>query len=427
MICTSLNRLELVNGMKIGYIVSMFPCWSETFILNELVDHSLHDLNVSVFSLKKPTEEMVQSEALPFLVDTTYSINPLNPVLLWFHCILLFTQPRKYCRILSLLFGGKFTDSTVRLKSLLVFFLSPAFIRAAKKQHIEHVHAHFATYPALLAFIVSLFNDISFSVTAHAHDIYVNKDILRAVIDEVSTLFTISEFNREMILQEYGYENSAKIRVLHCGVNVDKFSFQVEKRPVTRSSNLHLLSIGRLSGIKGFQFLLSGLKHLMDEGIAFHCDIIGDGPLKNSLMTQAAQLGIDTHVSFLGSKTSELIAQYLQKADIFVLACSYDSVEGHDGIPVVFMEAMAHGVPVIGTRLSGIPELIINGKTGLCAEVNDPLSIKDAICSFLDDPEKTAKMRKAARKLIEEEYNIQKISHELRAYFLLQTRKNQSL
>lgn len=413
--------------MKIGYIVSMFPCWSETFILNELVDHSAHDLRVSIFSLKQSTEKMVQTEALPFLEKTTYSLNPFNPLLWWFHLVLLLTHPRKYLRLLSLLLGKGFTVSTIRLKSLLVFFLSPAFIRAARKERVEHLHAHFATYPALLAFIVSQFNDISFSVTAHAHDIYVNKDILLLIMNEVSTLFTISNFNRNLIIKEFGDTYNHRIKLLHCGINVSRFSFQHEKRPVSRKDTLQLLSIGRLSGIKGFQFLLTGLKYLYDEGIAFRCEIIGDGPLKSQLIAQATQLGINAHVSFLGSKTSDTIPQYLQKTDIFILACSCDAIEGHDGIPVVFMEAMALGVPVIGTRLSGIPELIRNNETGICAEVDNPLSIKNAICSLLDNPDKACEMRKAARKLIEEEYNIEKISQELRDYFMMQTRKNQGL
>jgi colanic acid/amylovoran biosynthesis glycosyltransferase len=404
----------------------MFPCWSETFILNELIDHSRHNLNVSVLSLKRSTEKMVQNEALPFLARTVYPLAPLNPFLWWLHLILLFTSPRKYLTTLSLFFRCNFTNQTVRLKSLMVFFLSPAFIRATRKESIEHLHAHFATYPALLAFIINRFNNVSFSVTAHAHDIYVNMDILRLVVNDVSTLFTISDFNKCLILQNIGDMHGQKVQVLHCGVDVSKFPFQSQKRKVTRKDALRLLSIGRLSGIKGFQFLLSGLKYLQDEGVNFHCEIIGDGPLKNSLLTQTSQLGIDSRVSFLGSKTSDVIPRYLKNTDVFVLACSYDSLEGHDGIPVVFMEAMALGVPVIGTRLSGIPELIRNEETGLCVEVNDPLSIKNAIFSLLDNPDKASEMRKAARKLIEEDYNIQKISQELRDYFTVQIRENQN-
>ncbi len=370
---------------------------------------------------------MIQSDALPFLANTTYSLNPLNPLLWWLHLSLLLTHPRKYFVLLSLLLGRNFTDSTVKFKSVLVFFFSPHFVRVARKERIKHFHAHFATYPALLAFIVSQFNDTSFSVTAHAHDIYVNKDILRLVMKDVSTLFTISNFNKDLISNEFSGRYNDKIKVLRCGIDINKFPFQAEKRQAFRKDTLRLLSIGRLSGIKGFQFLLSGLKHLKNEGIAFQCEIIGDGPLKNTLEAQTKQLGIDAYVSFLGSKTSDDILQYLQNADIFVLACSYDALEGHDGIPVVFIEAMALGVPVIGTHLSGIPELIRNEETGLCAEVNDPLSIKAAICHLLDNPAKAKQMRKAARKLIEEEYSIQKVSQELRTSFALQIQKDRSL
>ena len=405
-----------MSSMKIGYVVSMFPCWSETFILNELVSHDIAGVDLNIFSIKNSSEKMIHTEAIPFQSKTVYPLFWLNPVLWLLHLWLILSRPYKYVSILSSLCKTDFNDNSVRLKSFAVFFLSPRFVKEAKQLGIEHLHAHFATYPALLAWIVSSFCGTSYSITAHAHDIYINQDILRLIAKSVAKIFTISEFNKRFILDTVSSAYEYKLEVLHCGIEIKQPLFGAECLK-QKNSQLQILSIGRLSGIKGFPGLLEALKLFHNEGYSFHCNIIGDGPLKSSLQNQISKLGLEQSVSLLGSKKSDEIPGYLEQADIFVLACSRDNIEGHDGIPLVFMEAMALGVPVIGTELSGIPELIQHGETGLCAKVDDPVSIKNNLVFFIENPEKMAKIRSSARELVESEFNIEIVGKRLRVFF----------
>jgi len=392
----------------------MFPCWSETFILNELVNHSDNGVELTIFSLKKFNEKMVHSEAYPFISRTKYPLNPLNPYLWLLNVLLAIRKPQLYFMVLLALLKLNTSSLKLKVKALIIFFLSPLFIRQTERYNLEHLHAHFSSYPAIMAWIISMFCKVPFSVTAHAHDIYVNQDLLPIIYNQATHIFTISQFNKNFILNKLGTRYENKIRVIHCGINLERFSF-VENRPELVENNLiNILSIGRLTGIKGFSYLLKALKLLHDDNIDFHCRIIGDGPLKSELNQLAEQLGISRYISFLGSKKTEEIPGYLKSADVFILACAQDKLEGHDGIPIVFMEAMACGVPVIGTSISGIPELIRDRETGFCANPEDPVSIKDNLLYYANHQTEVEKMRFAARKLIENEFNINIVCKQLR-------------
>jgi glycosyltransferase involved in cell wall biosynthesis len=403
--------------LRLGYVVSMFPCWSETFILNEIVNHSNNGINLTIFSLKNFNEDIIHSEADLFISLTQYPLHLLNPYLWFLHLLLFLRKPRLYLTVLSTLFRLKSSSNSVKIKALIIFLLSPPYIQHAIGKHLDHLHAHFATYPAIMAWVVSTFSKTPFSVTAHAHDIYVNQDLLPIIYTHAANIFTISQFNKNFILDKVGNSFQNKIKVLHCGINIEKFPFDTHRQQFDNNNSINILSIGRLSGIKGFSYLLDALKLLRDDRIDFKCQIIGDGPLKSQLLEQTEELGLSRYVYFLGSKTTDEIPSYLKSADVFVLACANDKIEGHDGIPLVFMEAMAYGVPVIGTRLSGIPELIRHKETGLCASPENPGSIKDNLLYFIKHPSEVQKMRFAARELIEAEFNINTICGQLRKIY----------
>lgn len=374
-------------------------------------------MDLIVFSIKNYNENMVHDEAIPFLSKTVYGRAYFNYKLFLLHVFLMFTAPITYFGTLGKLLFLKAKEPLVKLKALAVFWLSPTFVFEAKQKQIGHLHAHFATYPALLAWIISEFTKIPYTFTAHAHDIYVNQDLLPTVCENAAAIVTISEFNKKFIAQKLGTKYEKKTKVIHCGIDLNRFKYEVDKVNVGKiNSHINILSIGRLSGIKGFTYLVRALRLLKDDGLAFDCSIIGDGPLKTMLVRLVRDLGLEDDVHFLGSKKADEIPAYLKKADVFILACATDKIDGHDGIPVVFMESMAYGTPVIGTNISGIPELIIDGKTGFCAESENVQSLADTVkrlthCNCLPE------LIKNARDLVEHEYDIKCNSGKLRALF----------
>jgi colanic acid/amylovoran biosynthesis glycosyltransferase len=406
--------------MKIAYVVSMFPALSETFILNELISHEKAGIKVSIFSIKKFNGGMMHDKATPLIDKTTYLGGEFWIKIFFLHLYMLASKPTVYLSTLYALLSFK-TDLKIKFNALAVFFCSPYYSFIAKKQNITHLHAHFATYPALLAWIISRFNKVPFSVTAHAHDLYLNQDILKLFSDDAKAIVTISNFNKRLILDKLGWNATAKektVSVIHCGMDLTAFDFNADK-PSQYSANrkFRILSVGRLTGIKGFEYLLDALALLKQEGFEFSCQIIGDGPLRQELKMQSDSLNLDGCVTFLGAKRSEEVLSYLRDTDLFVLACATDKIEAHDGIPVAFMEAMALGVPVVGTNISGIPELIVHGVTGLCASPENPVSLKENIAQIMSDYNIASDMVKGARHIIEQQFDIEKNANELRNIF----------
>jgi len=407
------------NKKKIAYVVSMFPCWSETFILNELIEHKKAGLDLCIFSLKQFSENLVHEEAIPFIFKTIYPHKYFDPRLFMYHLFLLFSNPKQYISIFSKILKFKTSSLKIKIASLAVFALSAKFIFHTRKSKVHHIHAHFATFPSLLAWIVSQYTGITFSLTVHAHDIYVNQDILRLIAKDVNFIAAISKFNVDFMSSTIGEWIRAKTTVIHCGIDISRFDYRSQiYYSASNNDVLEILSIGRLSGIKGFNYLIDTCKLLENEGLNFRCHIAGDGPLLNQLVSKVNSLGMKDKVIFLGPQTSDEVKRLLKSCHVFILACARDKVEGHDGIPIVFMEAMASGVPVIGTSLSGIPELIKDGETGICVEPENPESLKDAIIFFVNNPVKVERMRVNARKLIEKEFNININAKKLRRLFL---------
>jgi colanic acid/amylovoran biosynthesis glycosyltransferase len=401
--------------------VSMFPRWSETFVLNELVEHEKSGIDLSIFSIKKCNEKLVHDKSIPFIEKTIY-IEGWFWIKIWFlHLFLLSTKPSTYFSLLYIIFTSARSSYEIKLKCIIVFFYAPYFCRVAKNQSVDHLHAHFVTYPSLLSWIISKFESIPFSFTAHAHDIYLCQDILKIVANDAKEIVTISQYNKNIILNTLNWTNAQqteKVKVIHCGIDVSIYQFDEAENKFHRGDRpLRIISVARLCEIKGFRYLLDALFLLKQEGYVFLCDIIGDGPLKEELLEQTKALNLDSCVTFLGAKKADEVHTFVREADLFVLACATSKNEGQDGIPVVFMEAMALGTPVIGTNISGVPELIIDEVTGLCAEPENPVSLKNKMVDIVRENKNLSDMTKRARLLIDNEFNIEKNSKILRNLF----------
>lgn len=404
--------------MKIAYIASMFPCWSETFILNEIIEHQQAGVDVSILSIKACSESIIQTKAASLIDKTIYVGSFISLRIFLRHLSLFFDKPMMYLSVLFEICRLRPAVSNFKFKSLAVFWICPIFIDRLIAHPVDHIHAHFATFPALLAKIIHVFTSIPYSFTAHAHDIYVNRTLLPMLAKNAKFIATISQYNKNLITSELPWLPEEHVTLVHCGVDLSQFVFKEHlTASVSPRKDLQILSVGRLSGIKGFRYLLDALSQLKKDGLEYLCRIIGDGPDKHWLQHQVIDLGLKESVLFLGAKENEEVRRYMEESDVFVLACATCPKEGQDGIPVVFMEAMALGTPVIGTALSGIPELIRDKETGLLAEPENAISLCDTFHYFVEHPEEVEKMRRKARIYIEEQFNIIKTSQQLRIEF----------
>src|SRR5437667_4831805 len=178
-----------------------------------------------------------------------------------------------------------------------------------------------------------------------------------------------------------------------------------------------VLSVARLVEKKGLEDLIAAADILRRRGRVFRVEIIGSGPQRETLKAQAKQMGLADRVRLAGAQAHDAVCLAYQRASIFVLPCVVTSEGDRDGIPNVFLEAMASGVPVVSTPVSGIPELIDSERDGLLVAPNSPSMLADALDRLLRDPELRDRLAGAARVKVEERFSIDRSSRQLLSLF----------
>jgi len=288
--------------------------------------------------------------------------------------------------------------------------------RSGKK--IEHLHAHFAHDPALIAYLVNCMTGIPFSFTAHARDLYqVPEKVLTDRIRQTSAVITCCRANLEY-LNQIAPSQQSKFSLVYHGVNLKDFqpvsdpsASPVPKYPL-------ILSVGRLVEKKGFQDLLQALLIVKESGEPFQCDIYGDGPLCQPLKDWIEEHGLADEVSLMGDCTQQELISIYQNATLFVLTPVQTEDGDRDGIPNVLLEAMAVGLPVITTAVAGIPELVENDQNGLLFQPHDVQGIASGIFELLRNAEKRRQLGGAGSKKVREQFDVAQAAKRLKTLFV---------
>lgn len=386
-------------GLRVIYVVSLFPCWSETFIVREIKALIERGVDVRIVSLKHPVEALVQSDAAALASRVIY---PPKGWALVRQCLAeAVSNPTATGSELVGLWRGLRGRPLALAKSWVVWVRTLGLLATLRRLQPRHLHAHWATYPSTAAFWVSGRTRIPFSFTAHAHDIFLEDHLLLPKLKAAAFGVTISDFNRRYLAEHISPLATSRVRVIHCGVEPGDYAF----RPRGRQPGL-VLSVGRLDTIKGFPCLIEACAILAHRGVAFECAIIGDGPLRESLEQRISELGLQHRVRLLGACKQEQVREHLYAASVFALASVVTAQGDRDGIPVALMEAMACGTPVVSTTVSGIPELVTHGYNGLLAEPGDARGLASCIEQMLASPENACKMAERARRTIEADFDV---------------------
>lgn len=404
------------DSLHVLYVVSMFPCWSETFIAREINELLQSGVEVHVLSLRPWRESFQQQDQASIGPRVLYPPNLM-------HCIAAtalaaIQHPVRTLAAFARSVGSLWMHPVQLAKTFGTLVRMHGVMSTVRDHKPDHIHAHWATYPSTAALFMADSLNISFSFTAHAHDIFVHDQLLKEKLRRATFVATISEFNRTLLLDRYRKAGNEKIRIVHCGVSKEVLNLKpaLQRNPAS-DKPARILSIGRLDEIKGFPTLLDACQLLDRNGISFRCDIIGDGPQRTALEKHARRRNLQHRVHFLGALPSEKVHQLMSGADIFVLACQPGSDGNMDGIPVVLMEAMCIGVPCISTRISGIPELIEHEQNGLLVEPGDTAGISDSIMQLLADPELATRLSAAAQETVSSNFSAELESMKLRDLF----------
>ena len=381
------------------YLVSLFPCWSETFIVREIHALMRQGVEVRIISLKPHSELMVQPDAEILLDRVIYppaslagSLKAALPKVLG--------HPLQSARELAPLVKSLWRKPAELAKSVVSWWRTLAMIDTVRSFDPQHLHAHWATYPSSAARILAGRIGRPWSFTGHAHDIFVHDQDLAGKLNQADFSVTISGYNQKQLAARMMPQNRSRLAVIHCGVLPADLPYTAAGREAA-----YIVGVGRLDPIKGFIHLVEACRLLKERGTAFTCDIIGDGPLRDTLQQAIDAAGLQAQVRLTGALPQQEVRTRINRATLFVLPSVLLADGNADGIPVALMEAMACGAAAISTRVSGIPELIHHEENGLLVSPGDAAELADAMARLLGDAPLRIRLAEAARRTIVQDFD----------------------
>lgn len=388
----------------VGYVIRMFPQLSETFIANEVLGLERAGVPIHIYSYRRPhalvDHECVRQIQAPitYLPDPLYR-HPLE--VLRGNAPPLGVDWSRYLHTVRYVFGY-----TLRQRNPDTWrrFLQAVYL--AGQLHgsgVERLHAHMAHGSTRVAMLTSMLTGLPFSFTAHARDIYkTNPPPLREKIEAAQFVVTCARANQDYLRSIVRADQRHKVLLGYHGVDAGKFS-SGDERPANDPPVI--LSVGRLVEKKGFPYLLQACALLKERGLSFRCVIVGDGPELKPLRRQIHELGAGDVVELAGARNQEAVLEEYRRADVFALPCIVQRDGDCDGIPNVLMEAMAVGLPVVSTPVSGIPELVRSGENGLLVESRNARELASALELLLRDRALRERLSAQGRANVSEQFN----------------------
>lgn len=396
---------------KVAYIMSRFPKLTETFILFEMLAMRERGIEIEVYPLLRHHADVIHPEAGQF-VEQAHYLPFISPAIVQANLRYLRRKPRAYLSTLWDLLRGTWGSLRYFSGALAIFPKSVYFAAHMTAAGVSHIHAHFASHPAAAAYVIHRLTDIPFSFTAHGSDIHRDRTMLPEKVAKAAFVVPISNFNKAVIVDACDGRFAEKMKVIHCGVDTQHFHPQDEERNgeipqgITSNRPLTLCCIGTLHEVKGQQFLLEACRILKEREVNLRCHFIGDGPDREALAKQSVEAGISNWVHFHGQQPRTEVARLLEGADVVVAPSAPSSDGRREGIPVALMEAMASGVPVVASRLTGIPELVDDGVNGLLTPPGDAMALADALERLWLEPSLRRCLGRAAREKVLAEFDL---------------------
>ncbi|GIW02217.1 glycosyltransferase family 4 protein [Roseiflexus sp.] len=397
----------------VAYTMSRFPKLTETFILIEMLELERQGVRIEIFPLIREKAPVQHADAQE-MVERAHYCRLLSRPTLDAQVYWLMRRPVAYLRAWWRAVRGNLASPKFLSRALVVVPKAAYAARRMVELEVDHLHAHYATHPALLAYVVNLLTSIPYSFTVHAHDLYVERPMLREKVAAARFVVAISEFNRRMLIDLYGSVAQERVVVVHSGIDPTLF------RPRERRDSgavFTIVCVGSLSGYKGQRYLIDACDLLRKRGMAFQCLLVGEGEDRPLLEAQIERLGLEQHVRLLGAQPRHRVSDILQQADVMVLPSVVMPNGKMEGIPVALMEALASEVPVVATAISGIPELVRDGETGLLVPQRHAAALADALAHLYADRDLGRRLAATGRQLVLREFNLERSAERLRMLF----------
>ena len=391
---------------RVGYVLKRYPRYSETFVVNEILAHEEAGLNLEIFALRPSSDTHFQDTIARVRAPVTYLPAPdvLSATEFWDE---LMTAAKTLPGWASALDTA--SDEVARN-----VYQAALLAVQARAKGIGHLHAHFATSATTVARLAASFAGLTYSFTAHAKDIFHddvdNGDLLKKIQD-ASAVVTVSDYNVGFLHDRYG-DAASNVQRIYNGLDLSRLPFaNPHDRPPC------IVAVGRLIEKKGFSDLIDACAELDARQIDFQCQIIGGGPLEDTLKTRIRDYGLQPKIELLGPRPQNEVMAHLQEAAAFAAPCVVGSDGNRDGLPTVLLEAMALGVPCISTDVTGIPEVIKHNESGIIVPQKNAHALSLALERLLNQPQERTRLAQQARRLIESAFDIKHNSVALRSVF----------
>lgn len=377
------------QGLQVGYVVKMYPRLSETFIVDEIRGVEAAGVEVSIFSLRSPSDGRFHRDLSQVRATAHYlpGFGSHSALVAMEIIAELGIEPAVVADALGFL-RGLLPDRQIGVLTQ-ALHLS----RAVHKHRLHHLHAHFMTIAAHTAYLAHLFTGVPFTVTAHAKDVFrhgVDIDIFRTVAEAARAVVTVCDVNKSYI-EDNILDGAGRVERVYNGVFLDEPAPAVEPDPRL------ILAVGRLVEKKGFDRLIRACHLLRQRGVGFQCVLVGDGEETDALAGLVDSLGLRAGVHMAGALPRHQVMALMNRARVIAAPCLEGEDGNRDALPTVLLEALAVGLPIVSTRLGGIPEIVDDGVHGLLVDPGDEVGLADALQDLLTDDELWMRCRLAGR------------------------------
>lgn len=384
--------------MKVGYLVSQYPATSHTFIRREIEAVRALGVAVKTYSVRPPAHAVDTPREAAAAAETYTILGQSTGRLLAIAARRAASHPRRSWTVLRQAMRHRVPG--VRAMTWALFHLVEALVLADRLQRdgVTHLHNHFGNAGATVGMLAASHAGIGWSLTLHgiSEFDYPAGNLLPAKLEEARFAACVSYFGMAQAMRLTKPALWDKLQIVRCAIDPADLP---PRRPVDNApTTTRMICVGRLSPEKGHAGLLEAMAQLAPERPSLHLVIVGDGPEEAALKAQAAALGLSDAVTFTGRLDEAATLAAIADSDMLVLPSFME------GLPIVLMEAMALGVPVVATRVAGIPELVIDHETGLLFDPANWTALAAAVARLADDPALGKQLAAKGKKRIEKEF-----------------------
>ena len=352
--------------LTVAYLANQFPCAVEPYVVEEIKELRGRGIQVIAGSVRTPRNTDARAiEDMPEVV-----VQSLHGMVLLRALLLCWRRWNRISGLVSRVVFPGHEGLIQRIKALIHTWLGACYAVMLENRGVEHIHVHHGYFGSWIAMVAAQLLDVGFSMTLHGSDLLLHGTYLDVKLERCTFCLTVSEYNRRYIVEHYPSAKAEKIVVSRLGVALADRVHDERPRTAKDCGDFTILAVGRLHAVKDHAFLVRACAELRERGVRFDCSIAGDGPEHRNLESLIRKCGLDGKITLLGHVSREQMPSLYDRADVVVLTSR------SEGIPLVLMEAMARGKIVLAPAITGIPELVVAGKTGYLYE---PGSLDDLV------------------------------------------------